>query len=156
MNPIHAFLIAALAATTLAACDREDAREAANEARRDVARASDKIEGALERTQDKLVDAAGQVKATVTTGANTALEATGADGKTSAILGDATITASVKAALVKDPDLSALAIDVDTSNGVVTLAGTASTDAARTRAGQLASATRGVREVRNNLTVGRG
>lgn len=66
---------------------------------------------------------------------------------------DAAITAKVNAALAADDQLSALAIDVDTSNGSVELKGTAPTAAARDRATTLAQAVEGVVKVDNQLTV---
>jgi hyperosmotically inducible periplasmic protein len=66
---------------------------------------------------------------------------------------DAAITAKVNAALASDTQLSALAIDVDTSNGQVELKGTAPTAAAKDRATTLASAVEGVVKVDNRLTV---
>lgn len=68
-------------------------------------------------------------------------------------LDDAAITASVKTDILKDPDLSVLKIDVDTKDGVVTLNGLADTEAAKARAERLASGVKGVKEVRNFLTV---
>ena len=68
---------------------------------------------------------------------------------------DAAITASIKTDYLKDPDLSVLKIDVDTKGGVVTLNGLAADESARTRAEKLASAVKGVREVRNFLVVKR-
>ncbi|MGD9942049.1 MAG: BON domain-containing protein [Burkholderiaceae bacterium] len=70
------------------------------------------------------------------------------------VLSDAAITAAVKAELMKEPTLSALAINVDTTdNGAVTLKGEVETPAAKERAEQLARNTRGVREVTNLLVV---
>lgn len=66
---------------------------------------------------------------------------------------DASITAKVNAALAADTQLSALAIDVDTSNGQVELKGTAPTAAAKDRATTLAAAVEGVVKVDNRLTV---
>jgi hyperosmotically inducible periplasmic protein len=66
---------------------------------------------------------------------------------------DAAITAKVNAALASDTQLSALAIDVDTSNGQVELKGTAPTAAAKDRATTLASAVEGVVKVDNRLTI---
>jgi osmotically-inducible protein OsmY len=68
-------------------------------------------------------------------------------------LADAGITASIKADFLKDPDLSVLKIDVDTVDGVVTLNGLAGNAAARTRAERMAQAVKGVKEVRNFLTL---
>lgn len=69
---------------------------------------------------------------------------------------DAAITASVNASLAKDPDLSAVKIDVDTKGGVVTLSGPAPTAAAKDRATSLAQAVDGVAGVNNNLEVRAG
>jgi hyperosmotically inducible protein len=66
---------------------------------------------------------------------------------------DATITAKVNAALAADDQLSALSIDVDTSNGRVELKGTAPSAEARARATTLAQAVDGVVQVDNRLTV---
>jgi hyperosmotically inducible periplasmic protein len=66
---------------------------------------------------------------------------------------DAAITASVAAGLIKDPDLSALKIDVDTKNAVVYLYGPAPTEAAKARATDIAKAVKGVASVDNKLTV---
>ncbi|HUP28595.1 MAG TPA: BON domain-containing protein [Usitatibacter sp.] len=90
----------------------------------------------------------------VSTGERTSL--TGISPETRATLGDTAITASIKADYLKDPDLSVLRIDVDTTDGVVTLNGTAESDAARKRAEQLAAAQKGVKQVRNYLTLKRG
>ncbi len=67
---------------------------------------------------------------------------------------DATITAKVKMALVKDPVTKARKIDVDTVNGVVTLTGMVETEAEKKRAEEVARKVPGVRAVRNNLRVG--
>ena len=69
------------------------------------------------------------------------------------VIADSAITASIQTDFLKDPDLSVLKIDVDTKDGVVTLNGLAGNNDARTRAAKLASAIKGVKEVRNNLTV---
>jgi len=56
---------------------------------------------------------------------------------------------------LKDPDLSALKIDVDTRNGVVSMYGPAPTAAAKDRATTIARAVKGVASVNNELTVKR-
>lgn len=66
---------------------------------------------------------------------------------------DARITAAIKAKYVKDPNLSALNISVSTTNGKVTLSGTASSPENIKRAMQLAMETDGVREVTSTLQV---
>lgn len=67
---------------------------------------------------------------------------------------DAAITTQVVADLARDPDLSALKIDVDTVAGKVVLQGSAPTDTAKERATVLARAVSGVSSVDNQLRVG--
>ncbi len=66
---------------------------------------------------------------------------------------DARITAAIKAKMVRDPDLSAIKISVSTTNGKVTLSGTASSAEDIKKAIQLAMDTDGVREVVSTLQV---
>lgn len=66
---------------------------------------------------------------------------------------DATITAQVMAGLAKDSELSALKISVETKAGAVTLSGPAVSPIVKERAGSIAHAVPGVRDVRNQLTV---
>ncbi len=66
---------------------------------------------------------------------------------------DAGITARVNSALAADEKLSALRIDVDTSEGRVTLNGTAPDAASLQRATVLAQAVDGVKSVDNKLVV---
>ncbi|MEO8546480.1 MAG: BON domain-containing protein [Betaproteobacteria bacterium] len=67
---------------------------------------------------------------------------------------DGSITAKVTAELARDPELSALKIDVDTHAGAVVLKGSAPTEAAKDRAVTLARAVSGVVSVDNQLHVG--
>jgi hyperosmotically inducible protein len=69
---------------------------------------------------------------------------------------DATITAKINASLAADKDLSAIKIDVDTQNGVVTLSGPAPSATARERASEIARSVKGVNSVNNQLTVKAG
>ena len=73
--------------------------------------------------------------------------------KISSTAQDVAITTSISAALAKDPDLSAIKIDVDTKGGAVTLTGPAPTAAARDKATVLAKAVKGVMSVDNKLAV---
>lgn len=73
--------------------------------------------------------------------------------KAGAVFDDATITAKVKTALIAEPGLKGMAIDVDTSNNVVSLTGAVQSDAAKMQAEQIARRTEGVKEVKNNLTI---
>jgi len=66
---------------------------------------------------------------------------------------DASLTTSVKTKLSGDKLLTDSAIDVDTSNHVVTLRGTVPSEAAKTRAAEVASSTEHVTRVVNLLVV---
>ncbi|HWI10737.1 MAG TPA: BON domain-containing protein [Burkholderiaceae bacterium] len=66
---------------------------------------------------------------------------------------DAVITTAVKTELAKDPDLSALRINVDTANGRVALKGKAPSNEAREHATTLAQNVKGVVSVDNQLAV---
>ena len=66
---------------------------------------------------------------------------------------DATITTKVKAAIVAEPGLRSLQIDVDTKDAVVTLSGTVSSEPLKSRAKEIASSVSGVRMVQDNLVM---
>jgi osmotically-inducible protein OsmY len=66
---------------------------------------------------------------------------------------DARITAAIKAKLVKDPNLSALRISVNTTDGVVTLSGSVGSAEEISQAMKLALETEGVREAISTLQV---
>jgi hyperosmotically inducible protein len=69
---------------------------------------------------------------------------------------DATITAKVKTALIGEPGLKALQINVDTANGVVTLSGTVDSPTSVDRVTRVVMAVQGVKLVDNRLTVKQG
>jgi osmotically-inducible protein OsmY len=66
---------------------------------------------------------------------------------------DTTIGTKLKAALVADPDLSAMKINVDTTQGNVRLKGEVKNVAAWRKAGDLARKIEGVKSVDNQLVV---
>ena len=68
---------------------------------------------------------------------------------------DTTITAKVNTALAADDKLHALQIAVDTHNGQVTRRGMPPDTQSRDRAVALASAVEGVKQVNNQLVIGR-
>jgi hyperosmotically inducible protein len=78
--------------------------------------------------------------------------ATGASAAQHA-LANASLTGKIKAKMTLDDTLKASGIDVDTTEGVVTLSGTVRTEAQRTRALQLARETAGVTSVVDKLAV---
>lgn len=69
------------------------------------------------------------------------------------VVDDATITATVKSKLIADEKTKAMNINVDTDNGVVTLAGTAANKMEKRQATQLAREVSGVRSVQNHLMI---
>lgn len=133
MKPIHAAVAIALAALALGGCTREETQAAANRTKVAANDAAVKTEAALDRAGDKAKEIGAKIEKSAE---------------------EAAITAKVKADLVKDPELSALAIDVDTNGSTVTLNGRAPNAQAAERAQKIAIATQGVTEVRNNLTTG--
>jgi osmotically-inducible protein OsmY len=63
------------------------------------------------------------------------------------------ISSKVRAAIVKDPQLSIFDIDVTTFRNVVQLSGFVNSQTAKERAGEVARSVDGVAEVKNNLVV---
>jgi len=136
-------IVSAVALTLgLAACNRQDDRTVGQ-----------RVDSAAEKTEQ----AARDLKADAKQGMETAkTEARDAANVVEAKVDDMTITAAVNAGLAKDPDLSAVRINVDTKSGVVTLTGPAPTPVAKERATSIAQTVKGVAGVNNNLEVRAG
>ncbi len=77
--------------------------------------------------------------------------ATDSSRGTGEVVDDASLTARVKAALIKDPQVSGTAINVDTYRGVVQLSGFIESEEMARKAVQAAQQVNGVRSVKNNL-----
>ncbi len=75
------------------------------------------------------------------------------EGKSAAVVEDALITTKVKAALLKEPNLKSVDVNVDTENGTVTLTGKVQSRADRERVLKIASSVEGVAGVKDGLTV---
>jgi osmotically-inducible protein OsmY len=95
-------------------------------------RAGDKMASAAERTGDKM---------------SSATQSAGAK------VDDAAITTKVKTALMAEPGLRSLEINVDTHDNVVTLNGTVDSQEKKQRAMQIAQGVDGVKSVSDNLVV---
>lgn len=93
----------------------------------DASKATDRAANNVEKTGDKVANSAG----------------------------DAAMTAKVKARLMAEPGIDSLQIDVDSSNGRVTLTGEVDTPERRARAKELASSVEGVTGVVDRLTMKR-
>lgn len=70
-----------------------------------------------------------------------------------AYVDDAAITTAVKAKFVEDKTVDAGAIKVETLNGTVQLSGFAKSGAEKAQAEMIARNTKGVRQVKNDLSV---
>jgi hyperosmotically inducible protein len=66
---------------------------------------------------------------------------------------DSVITAKVKAALLKDPNVSGIAVSVETHKGTVVLSGFVDSDSQLRRAQEIAAGVAGVVNVKNGLVV---
>ncbi len=147
------------AALTLAACDKSDNRTAGEKLDSAVAKTEQAAETAAAKTGEAVNEAKAKVDASGTTAevkdgmANVKEAAKEAGAAVSAKVDDAAITASVSAGLAKDPDLSAIKINVDTKAGAVSLKGPAPTAAAKARAEEIAKSVQGVMSVDNQLEV---
>jgi len=133
--------MACAAALTLAACDRD-----ANSDRT----VGQKVDSGIAKAEQKAEKGGNEIKKEVNSARETAGKAMDAAGSK---VKDAAITTGINAELAKDPSLSVLKIDVDTSEGRVALRGTAPNVAARERATQLAQRVDGVVSVENQLKV---
>jgi len=101
------------------------------------------IDKAIDRTADKIDELAGS--------ASTELKKEVAQA--SETINDTTVTAKVKAALLSEPQLKMLQIEVETLGGVVILTGSADTRQNSERAEQVASTITGVKSVDNRIQV---
>jgi len=131
LTPLATALALALA---LGACGRKD----------DTSTAGQKVDETVAKVEQKTETMTQDIKQ----------KANEAGDKVAAVAKDAAITAEVNAELAKDNSLSAMKIDVDTSQGKVVLRGTAPDAAARERATRIAANVKGVGSVENFLTVG--
>lgn len=132
----------------------QDMKAAANEASADASAAATEAKADMKDAAADAKNAAEKAGADIRAGASDlAASASAAAGAVAGVMDDAGITASVKTDLAKDPDLSALAINVDTKDGVVTLHGPAPTPAAKGRAESIAKSVKGVKSVTNQLEV---
>ncbi len=75
------------------------------------------------------------------------------DSSTGEYIDDTVVTSRVKAALLNDPAVSGLAINVETFKGTVQLAGFVKTVSERNRAVQLTREVNGVKQVRNDILI---
>lgn len=128
-------LLVAAIAVLLAGCDQSNQDRTAGQ----------KLDAAVAQTGQKSEEFKTDIKNSTANAVNAVADKTR----------DAAITAAVNAELMRDSKLSALKIDVDTTDGRVVLRGTAPDTASVERAKVLAGAVSGVVSVENALTVAR-
>lgn len=144
--------LACTAALGMAACDKSGSNTTAGE----------KVDAAVSTMEKKADTAGAEIKKGMDTAGTEIKQGVEAakDSASKAVdtasdaARDAGITTQINADLARDPDLSALKINVDTVAGKVVLKGTAPTDAAKERATSKAQAVSGVTSVDNQLRVG--
>ena len=178
LSPLLVTLATAIVvAAFLAGCDNKPATGNVDAQARE---AGAKLDNAAQRAKEKLEEAAKKTEVAVNEGADKLkpqLQQAGAELKPklenageklkeaaqrtgdqikAAEASDSGITGTIKTRYVAEPNLSALKIDVDTHDGVVTLNGVVKDEAAKQRAEQVASSVKGVKSVKNHLTVKQG
>jgi hyperosmotically inducible periplasmic protein len=156
-NPIHAGRTAGSVACCVAmllaltACNKQD----------DGKTVGQSIDSGIAKTEQAAKEAKDKAAASMNSAGDAMKQASkdaqASGGQASTTLGekidDAAITASVSGGLAKDPDLSAIKINVDTKAGVVTLNGPAPTAAAKDKATEIAKQVKGVTAVNNQLII---
>ena len=147
-----ACLLMGVAALGLAGCEKNDERSAGEKLDSAIARTERAAEEAKVKTEQMAKDARAKAESS-DAGARISEAAKDTGSAIAKAADDATITAAVNAGLAKDPDLSAIKIDVDTNAGKVTLRGPAPTAVAKERAEQIAKDVKGVSSVDNQLEV---
>ena len=133
MNPLHKLTwiaAAALAAALVTGCDRNKPSSET---------AGQKLDRTTERAGEKMDQAAADMRQR--------------GGEAKDKIEDAAITAKVKTAMIAEPGLKALQINVDTANGVVTLTGVVDSAKSLERATQVAQGVQGVKSVDNRLNL---
>ena len=108
--------------------------------------------GVLDRDDDDTLATPDENKAKAA-GESTGRRTAEAADKAGAVVTDAALTSAVKSKLLADPKVGGLKIDVDTTNGIVTLSGDVASQAEANEALRLTRSTEGVRKVVSKLRV---
>ena len=132
MNTIKCLGLIAISLTLtvgLFACDKQNPAETAGK----------KIDQAVEKAGQKMDEASKKMGEQ--------------SDKVAGALEDTEITVKAKAAILAEPGLKVLQINVDTAKGIVTLSGSVDSQQNSNRAKEIAGAVAGAREVDNRLVV---
>lgn len=110
--------------------------------------------GPAETAGKKIDQVTENVTTAVSNSADKADKALIEQGKaTGQALSDTQITAKIKGVLLNEPGLQSIKVSVDTVNGVVTLTGSADTQANINKIVKLSETTEGVKSVTNKLLI---
>jgi hyperosmotically inducible protein len=110
----------------------------------------------IARTTDGVASVVDNLKVSVAEADRGVGDATAATaGRVGDVASDAMLTSTIKTKLLADTDIAGLKIDVDTTNGVVTLTGNVKTPAERDAALRIARDTEGVKSVVDRLKIAR-
>ncbi|MDO9357809.1 MAG: BON domain-containing protein [Polaromonas sp.] len=146
-RPVTAVICSAAVLLALTACGKGD----------DGKTVGQSIDSGIAKTEQVAKDAKDKAAASIdNASANASNSGSQTAGNIADKVDDVAITASVSSGLAKDPDLSAIKINVDTKDGVVTLNGPAPTSAAKDKATDIAKQVKGVASVNNQLVVKAG
>ena len=128
--------VAILASLALIALGCDQQRQSSETAGQKIDRAAETAKQKIDRAGNEAADRTKEAAA-----------------KAGSAVDDAALTAKVKAALFAEPGLKTLQIEVETHDGVVTLAGAVDSAILRQRAVEIAGAMMGVRQVNDKLVV---
>lgn len=132
-NSFKAVFASMMIVSGLAACDNPGPAE----------KAGKKIDQVPENVSTSVSNAADKADQVVTKQSN----------KAGQVIDDTTITTKVKLALLNEPGMQSMKITVVTEKGIVTLSGSADTQAKIDKAIKLAGAVDGVQSVKSKLVV---
>lgn len=132
-NSFRTVFAAMMIVSGLAACDKPGPAESAG---KKIDQASESVTASVSNTADKAGDA--MSKQTKNTGQ---------------MFKDTDITASIKLALMNEPDMQSTKITVATTKGVVTLSGSVSSTANKDKVIKLAESVDGVKSVQSKLKI---
>lgn len=142
------------AAATAAQRTENAAETAVQKTKNAGAIVADKTKRAVERIADKTDRATDRVADKTDRATDRAADKTGnIAARTGANVSDAVITTKIKADLFKEPELSAMAIHVETEKGVVMLSGFVDKKADADKAVRLAKSVEGVSQVKSAIKV---
>jgi hyperosmotically inducible periplasmic protein len=130
--------------------DRSTTDRAKEKTKEGLDKAVDATAKGAEKTKEGVEKGAAESGKAVSKAAKKTGEAIGTAGDK---VSDATVHTRVKTAFSKDPVLKNTSINVDSKDGVITLRGTVPSDAAKTKAEEVAARTEGVSRVVNELVV---